>query len=616
MHKFIKGSLYRQFVSLYILTTLIPIIVLGFGSYYITTKSATNNLDAMMEQVVSSVGNQLEDIYRQVDYTSIRLAYSPQVIEFASTDSIDAYQRFEFHKAFDNVAMLQQLILYTNFYAVYIISDSGEHYCRYKNGWDIQMENSRDTIARFQSAQENLPFFGALGILDIKEYPSGRKLLTLARQIFSESERDFTGMVAITIDLSEILRPLSEYSGDSSNLWLMDVNGEVIFKNDTLPSYSLSDQDLYAPLNENLFKERSGEFVTGTGIGEVHGRYITVREPRWRLLITIPSDFYNMPLTSISTTIVAQVLIITFLSVILFYQFFRSVSRPIVNLAKTLQKNNSDIWSPIDPIGNGGEIGELIAGYNQMAMQITTLVDEKVAKETQTRSVQLARRKAELQVLQMQINPHFLYNTFSVIKTYSMINNTPEISAIIDSLSDMFRYSLLNPLEHVHIFEEVEHAKRFLTIQLHRSYEFPGIHWDVENHLDDPIMRLTLQPILENVFEHAFTSRLMGRHNIWITVFCENEDMLLMVRDDGCGMADAPESFSPIDEPVAERMGIGLKNVHRRMLIMYGEGYGITITTKKGEGFTVQARYPQKITDSDEQSKTINETGQPRNLSD
>lgn len=220
---------------------------------------------------------------------------------------------------------------------------------------------------------------------------------------------------------------------------------------------------------------------------------------------------------------------------------------------------------------------------------------DSLLKEQDT--LKLSTRQAEFLALQNQINPHFLYNTLGAINTYAIEADQKEIEQMVSALSKMLRYAVQNPLEPVKIADEAEHVENYLTIMRYRHGRMPRIIWDVKSCLSEPILRLTVQPLIENVFQHAFEDGISEEHFIRIRARRE-KDVLLEVEDNGIGIEGLEgERQYRLEEVTNITFGIGMSNVNKRIQLIYGEEYGITVFRNQSGGTTVRLVLPEAGSD-------------------
>ncbi len=236
-------------------------------------------------------------------------------------------------------------------------------------------------------------------------------------------------------------------------------------------------------------------------------------------------------------------------------------------------------------------------------MWITRPIEEQVIEE------QKKLRKAEFEVLQAQINPHFLYNTLDAIVWSAEAGNQTQVVNMVGSLSDFFKASLNKGKEIVSVRDELQHVRSYLEIQQIRYQDILSYEINVPESLYDcSIPKITLQPVIENALYHGIKNRrALGK--ISVMGIDEENTMLLRVVDDGIGMS--AERLSEVrkalsgDEPGSGAI-YGLYNVNERIRLNYGENYGITIESTQGEGTKVMIRLPKILTGIVEKSNKIN----------
>ncbi len=225
---------------------------------------------------------------------------------------------------------------------------------------------------------------------------------------------------------------------------------------------------------------------------------------------------------------------------------------------------------------------------------ITRPIEEQVTRE------QKQLRKAEFELLQAQINPHFLYNTLDAIVWSAEAGNQKQVVKMVGSLSEFFRSSLNKGKEVVRVREELSHARSYLEIQQIRYQDILQYEIDVPESLSEyEIPKITVQPIVENALYHGIKEK-RGGGKIIVTGEDGENDFRIIVTDDGVGMDDerlgqVMEALSGVNS--GEGKIYGLYNVNERIKLFYGEEYGISIESTKDAGTRVVIRLPKKQTE-------------------
>lgn len=234
------------------------------------------------------------------------------------------------------------------------------------------------------------------------------------------------------------------------------------------------------------------------------------------------------------------------------------------------------------------EIEELDEGINKMARKISTLL-ENVRQEKEMQHL------TELQLIQAQVNPHFLYNTLDTIVWLIEGGMTDDAVEMISSLSIFFRTSLSKGNDIIPLSEEERHTLSYLEIQQYRYRDILEFEINIPKELSGiPVPKLSIQPLAENALYHGIKNR-RGKGKILIEGREEEDALVLTVSDNGQGMT--PERLHEVQEAIrtGERAGFGLAAVAERIALYYGPGYGMKIFSEEGKGTTVEIRLGKNI---------------------
>ena len=282
-------------------------------------------------------------------------------------------------------------------------------------------------------------------------------------------------------------------------------------------------------------------------------------------------------------TIIWMALVLSVLFGIIFTMLQkRTVINPVVRLAKDVEKVDEGRYYIKLHTRNQDEIGILNQNVISMTRRIQDLI-ESVYKG------QIHMREAEILSLQSQINPHFLYNTLDTMRWIAIEHREDVLAKQIEALSGMFRHVLNNGNEVTTVKEEVVHLKNYLEVQKCRFGEKITVDVNVDESLYPcRVLKLILQPIVENAFVHGLEGKVGGGH-IYVSVTGDGDDICYLVRDDGIGVEQ--EKIQAILDGVGPSGKIyALKNVNDRIRLKYGKGYGMSINSELGRGTAVEVR--------------------------
>ena len=284
-------------------------------------------------------------------------------------------------------------------------------------------------------------------------------------------------------------------------------------------------------------------------------------------------------------------------------QITTGMLRPIQVLAQAAGRiSEGDLDARAD-VDSRDEIAVLADRFNDMAGNIQTLV-VKVREDEQK------MRKADLRLLQEQINPHFLYNTLDNIVWLIEGNEPDEAVEMVVTLSEFFRLVLSKGKEFITIRQEEQHISSYLQIQGKRYHDILDYHIYIDPEIYEyQIPKLTLQPLVENALYHGIKYK-RSRGMIEITGTKEGENLYLTVADDGVGMDEdeLKKLEKEISRPCKEtESGFGLANVNERIRMYFGSEYGMKIWSEKGSGTRITIEIPA-ITDNPEKPEAVKQS--------
>lgn len=405
---------------------------------------------------------------------------------------------------------------------------------------------------------------------------------TLGRQILIglNMELDMTelsGVLLFYLDGELIHSLCNTPSGGNGQSYIVRADGSAV-------SPDLDGESLdFRP--EEAFRIVSGEtgrkiIVTGE-MEKLNGQY----NFDCFLVSVLDYDAFYGSLNTLERILYAVLLGVFALGAVLAIARARKIALPISTLNQSLHEvirtgqKSRKIAKP------GDEIYQLEKNYDELMETIFELM-EKNRREMEM------QRKFELYALQMQVNPHFLYNTLDAIAWMAKIKKQPEIEKLVLNLANFFRLSLHKGDKYVTVNHEIELVKAYLEIN---EIRFPGkveVSFDLEEGIGEyKILKLLIQPIVENSLKHAFPE---GSGKILIRAHADGDDLFFEISDDGVGF-DVPSDILASKEEEEILHGYGLYNVNERIRLEYGEGYGLKIQSQKGAGTKIKMKLKKNI---------------------
>lgn len=321
---------------------------------------------------------------------------------------------------------------------------------------------------------------------------------------------------------------------------------------------------------------------------KVYAGFYSISNTDWFMVTVLPSP----PLIHASNRLMVQIVLIYAVFLVLALIFANvlahSITGRLSSVIRQMQTVRHGPPTPMESPQAHDEIGNLIDTYNYMTRKMEELM-EKQAKAAED------LRIAEFNSLQAQINPHFLYNTMDMINWMALQGQTDEISHAVQSLSRFYKLTLSRKKGISTIARELEHVTIYVQLQNMRYHDSIELITDIPDELSEyQIPKLTLQPVVENSILHGILEKESKSGTIVITGWMENEDVVLLISDDGVGIS--PEILSTIlsgnGKSQSGGTNIAVYNTHRRLQILYGKNYGLTYSSKPGEGTEVEIRFP------------------------
>jgi two-component system, sensor histidine kinase YesM len=402
-------------------------------------------------------------------------------------------------------------------------------------------------------------------------------------------EQNGTAMPAVLLvdfnfkTIDELLRNVS--LGQTGYVYVIDESaGNIV--------YHPQQQLIYAGLKyENVEQALKYTFGSYKDISTGEARLITIQTVNnigWKI---IGISYMNEILTTqkeISAFMVWLLVIVVVMMLLISLYVSSRITQPIKRLERSMkqvERGNFDIQLP--HTGND-EVGLLSRRFQFMVMRIRELMDQNIREQE-------AKRKSELEVLQSQINPHFLYNTLNSVVRMAAAGRSEEVVTTITSLSRFFRISLSRGNHLITVQDELEHVRNYLVIQSVRYRSKFEYQIEAEEEaLSCQTVKLILQPIVENAIHHGIEEMVdPGMIRIGVTV--DRETVTFVIEDNGLGIH--PERLKQLlNHTVASESGsgVGIRNVHERIRLTYGDPYGLSIMSMPEVGTTVTIRIPRR----------------------
>lgn len=406
-------------------------------------------------------------------------------------------------------------------------------------------------------------------------------VVTICQNMRDESGEEI--QVFMDIRFSNIASYVDDVGiGQHGYCFIQDTEGNLV--------YHPQQQLIYSGLKEEMTGELKGlpdgSHTRSNVIYTIH----TLENCNWRVVgVSYVDELITGRVEGMIRICVTLLLLVLVTAVLVGILLSRTFARPAKRLMGAMEAFEQEAENfQFAAVRGTSEISALSDSFGHMVVRIQKLME-------QVRQEEITLRKTELNALQAQINPHFLYNTLDSIAWMCEEDRTKEAVEMVNALARLFRISISRGHELITLEREVEHAKSYLKIQNYRYKNQFTYEFDVEEScLSYLCNKITLQPIIENAIYHGI-DRMVDEGCIQIRIEEEENAIRMTVTDNGVGMTKE-QCQEILHREAGDRTGIGIKNVNDRIRIYFGEEYGLHITSELDEGTCVEIRIP-KITE-------------------
>ncbi|WP_310603307.1 cache domain-containing sensor histidine kinase [Anaerosporobacter sp.] len=573
-------------LSFIIIFVFIAIVTLSFTNFINYKSDTEKNIKKEILQTNRQTNEKIDDYLTDLDkITTFPLTHkqnNTNYINELSTFNTTSVSTLDFQKL--NEQMFNDIMTYKSaLNSCYIFNLSGA--ADYKVKVPIYKAFNPTEEDWFQ---ETVDSFGKARIVDTYLLPHTTDNKThyvfgVARGIVKYQEAQVMGVLLINTDIS-YLRNVCQNMKLSANNHILILSGDKVI-------YDTNEENIALTADESILAldfPAGDEVVDATFQNQkVYISSILSDYSGWRIVNIIPTvDLYgDINRMQFSTFLIS--LIILCITVFLIIIISRQIVLPIRKLKALMSLAASGNFDNQIKIVTKDEIGSLATSFNHMIVKINNLIQEVYL-------TQIKQGETELQMLQSQINPHFLYNTLESISMMATINDDPTTSEMASDLGQILYYGISKNKTEVSLEEELSILGRYIHLQEIRFHDSYSIQIDVPAELYSiTIIKLILQPVVENAIYHGMnTIRTGGK--IMVTGYQEHSTLFLIVSDNGKGMDST--TVKNLNDYINDKndtfKSIGLRNVNKRLKLRYGESYGLTIASDVSSGTIVTITLP------------------------
>ncbi len=582
---------------LFIILLCLPFLISLTVWYNISSKSLERNVKSFNGELVEQVIERVDTYFEDIERLTLPLLTNPTVQQFLRLQEDQYYERIGISdhiesQVFSTITFGRNEISNVSIYN--------------KQGFAVTTRNSFIYIYKevFKDYLESAQLGDNFQIRGVRQ-DHNQSVIAITRYLTNTSSYQQSGIFVMDLkldSLSEIAQHITP--GISGFIWIMDQNGVVVYH---------PDQERWGQKVDDSYID---VLLSGSADSIHHhidekGQLLTYRQSDYSKLTVIsqvPVNELIGELTvprKINITSTLGIIIVALLGVGAYSMF---LTRSLLILKKLMKRVEDGDLNVHAPAVNTKEMASLYKSFNHMVQEIARLIQVVHRSEIKEKQMQIKQRESALQSMQSQINPHFLYNTLEVINSYAIVEGVLPISRMATALADVFRYSVGHSGQLVTMKDEIDHIRTYLQIQQQR---YKDLEIDIQVQSNETLvrlkaLRLILQPIIENAFIHGYEKQKRKATYIGIHDEIRNGVYILYIKDHGGGMDEEVrnrynEIFSKmeildesdLDEITKDKLSrIGLRNVHYRILLTFGDDYGLSILEPSVMGTTIGIRLP------------------------
>ncbi|MFF2480026.1 sensor histidine kinase [Paenibacillus sp. NPDC058071] len=578
-----KSKIKNRLIVSLLLLSIVPLFASAWIFYSKSVDAVSSNISGYSLQVLDQLKFQIQRENKKLEYlsdqimthnlvqTSLRSANANSDPELLKSTYYDINQAFSGRKLLDQIKSLQ------------IYNSSNE--LIYDLGYDKLDRTEIVTFTEMMRRRDG----NDLWTYTVTQY--GVDCIVLARTIRSQNNwNEELGSVFLAMKESHYSRDIFETIdlGEGADVFLIDQNGVVLSSRNA--GYAVGRPYPDGSLMRKIaLHEQLGERTFETQLQDRQQlvAYSYDSNARWYLVGVIPRKHLARESQQIMPYLIIVVCLSLFFSILITFLLSRSISKPLNRLVHRMKQVSLGNFRIQDSDSSPDELGYLSVKFDSMIEEISGLI-------RQMQNEQRLKRETELQMLQAQINPHFLFNTLNSIKWTATLSRADTVADGLNALAELLRNTIVDKEEFVPLRRELDNIENYVVIQrLRYGVSFTVIYEIGDELSGSSVLKFMLQPIIENALIHGLEES-QDNGFIVISAVREGGDLRIAVRDNGRGMDGErlKRLFDPTYRANQRLSGIGLTNVQERLQLHFGDRYGLTVTSEIGEGTKVELLLP------------------------
>lgn len=568
----------RLFIKMFIVMVISIIsvsIMITYSTIRMSEKLFMETFSITNHKIIGHIGNNFESFGHSVFTVANQVQHSGTIKNFLTEKDRDALAMAKAY--YDINQQMNSVSTAIDLYPVNIII-TGKNSRSFSTNyfyWPVSADELRNAPITVNSYKQ--PSRLLYQYADKKDEEA---TIVATKALVEKSTNLIYGALYIAIRESDFKQMYANYTSDENDVMIVDSSGVIASSNR---------EELIGHKEEKLFsmiqalEDRTGEYETVELFGK---HYVLISEylPTFDMYLVNLIDKESVMKGLIDKKAIISISsVIVFITLLIVFLISRKMTKSLTILVEQISNLAKYNFGQYVTVNGSYETKQLAVAFNDMLDELQEYVDKLIETEKK-------QRNAELEALQQQINPHFLYNTLTSIKILVQQGNKEKSADTIHALISLLQNTVGNISETITVEQELENMKNYVFINQIRYGDRIKVNYFVAaDCLGYFLPKLIIQPFIENAFFHAFNKKQEGQ--IHILIAQEGESLICEVVDNGDGMVVNDEKFSRRSKHQLFS-GIGVRNVHERVRLLYGERYGVDISSELGEGTRVKIKLP------------------------
>lgn len=549
-----KDLKYRyKLTIMMILCSLIPVCVISgytqIRTVQIMREKEQIGLEQVLEQSVNSIDNRIQIYTNLINY----LTYSSDLREIMEKEYSSDYEAYLAYTEIADPMFTMPQLYHEEIRSITLYTEN------------IQVEHG-NTLAPLSVAQ-NQTWYSKInekGTVQWLVKQGNKKKILAVRKFYRQDS--IQAMLVLTLDYNRVLEPFADLLTENRGGLILDEQENVVYSGYNMDKH-------YKPDKETSLKYLKEHYVC------IEKK---IEDTKWDFCLYQPKEELEKSVWTLLLGNIPVLLLCLLLILFLGYFFSRKMVERLEQLTENMNQINLGLRKVTVVSQSKDEIGVLVRTFTRMMEEINKLI-------SQVYEAKIKLQKTEMKALQAQINPHFLYNSLSIINWKAIEADNEEISRITLSLSTYYRTSLNKGETMTIAANEIRNIDAYLHIQLvMHDNSFQVIKEIEEAALSYSVPKLILQPLVENAIEHGLDVSEKEEKWLKLSVCKEGDTLLMAVEDNGMGMSEEQARAML----TYRSKGYGVRNVNERITLLYGEEYHLRVKSRQGEGCRIEIVIP------------------------